>query len=310
MSSTQKIQFANFIWLNLENPEEKDAAQLGQKYGFHPLDLADCLTQNHRTKIDIYQKYAFLVFLFPVYNEKTREIFGGELDIFIGQDFLITVHRGELKVFNDFFNIFRVSHDAREKYQDKSPEKLLYELLNRLFLYCFPMVDHLIMDSDRIEKAIFAAHERKMVSEILIIRRNITDFRKIMQVHKNVLKKAVVNFKENPIYVMKKTDVYFESLVDFSKEIWDAMDNLKERIEALQQTNESQISFRLSDIMRILTIISVITFPITLIATVFGMNTTHAMPFVDNPRGFWYVIGLMLAIIATMLGIFKKQKWL
>ena len=70
MSSTQKIQFANFIWLNLENPEEKDAAQLGQKYGFHPLDLADCLTQNHRTKIDIYQKYAFLVFLGVVVVER------------------------------------------------------------------------------------------------------------------------------------------------------------------------------------------------------------------------------------------------
>ena len=146
-----------------------------------------------------------------------------------------------------------------------------------------------------------------MVSEILIIRRNITDFRKIMQVHKNVIKKAITYFKQSPYFVMKKTDAYFESLVDYSKEIWDTLDNLKERIEALQQTNESQISFQLSDIMRVLTIISVITFPITLIAAIFGMNTIHAMPFVNSPLGFWYIIAIMISVASAMLIIFKKK---
>ena len=172
------------------------------------------------------------------------------------------------------------------------------------------MVDHLDDDCDNIEKAIFSGREKHMVSEILVIRRNITDFRKIMQVHKNVLKKTIYNFKESPLYVMKKTDAYFESLVDYAKEIWDMLENLKERIEALQQTNESQISFKLSDIMRILTTISVITFPVTLVATIFGMNTIHAMPFVDHPLGFWYVIGVMILMIVGMLTIFKKKGWL
>ena len=84
-----------------------------------------------------------------------------------------------------------------------------------------------------------------------------------MQVHKNVLQKLIKTLKENPLYVMKKTDIYFESLIDHTKEIWDTLDNLKERIEALQETNESQISLKLSHIMKTLTIISVITFPIT-----------------------------------------------
>ena len=149
-----------------------------------------------------------------------------------------------------------------------------------------------------------------MIWEILIIRRNITDFRKIRQVHKNVLKKAISNFKNSPIFAMKKTDAYFESLVDYTKEIWDMMENLKERIEAIQQTNESQISFKVSNIMRILTIISVITFPVTLLATVFGMNTIHAMPFVNNPMGFWYVIGTMITLIIVMIAIFRKKGWM
>jgi len=310
VSSTQKIAFPNFSWINITNPTEKEIRQMGEKYQFHPLDLADCLTLSHRSKADTYPKYIFLALLLPVYNRKTREILPAELNVFISKDYLITLGRNDLKVFTDFFDLFRVSSDLRRKYPDHSPEKLLYEMLNKLFLYAFPMIDHLSQDCDNIEKAIFSGKEKKMVSEILIIRRNITDFRKIMQVHKNVLKKLIYGLKESSLFVMKKTDVYFESLVDYSKEIWDTLENLKERIEALQQTNESQISFKLSDIMRILTIISVITFPITLLATVFGMNTIKAMPFINHPFGFWYVVGIMLLIIFGMLALFKRKGWL
>ena len=310
MTTLQKIEFQNFSWVNLSNPDRREMERLREKYQFHPLDLADCLSLSHRSKVDIYPGYTFLVLLLPIYNQKTREIKTAEINIFISSKYLIAIHHNNIKVFTDFFNLFLLSPDLRKKYTDKSPEKLLYEILNKLFVYCFPMIDHLSDDCDNIEKAIFSGKEERMVSEILVIRRNITDFRKIMQVHKNVLKKTIINFKRSPLFAIKKTDIYFESLVDYAKEIWDTMENLKERIEALQQTNESQISFKLSDIMRILTIISVITFPITLIATVFGMNTVHAMPFINHPHGFWYVIGIMLAIIFGMLAVFKKKDWL
>ena len=195
MVTTQKVDFPNFTWINISNPTENEIRKLGEEYKFHPLDLNDCLTLSHRSKIDIYRKYTFLVFLFPVYREPTREIFASELNFFIGKDYLISINRGDLKVFNNFFDLFRLSSDLRQKYPDKSPEKLLYEILHKIFLYCFPMIDHLSDDCDAIEKAIFSGREKHMVSEILVIRRNITDFRRIMQVHKNVLKKAIINFK-------------------------------------------------------------------------------------------------------------------
>ena len=310
MATSQKIEFKNFHWLNLIKPDKKEIERLGQAYGFHPLDLADSLSMSQRSKIDLYPNYTFLVLLFPFYNRQTKEILTEELDIFISAKYLVTIHNGNLPVFNDFFQLFQVTSSRREKYPDKSPEKLLYEILSKLFLYVFPMIEHLGYDCDKIEKEIFGARRKEMISEILLIRRNITDFRKIMQVHKNVLKKAVVNFKQSSLYAMKTTDAYFESLVDYTKEIWDVLENLKERIEAIQQTNESQISFRMSDIMRTLTIISVLTFPVTLLATIFGMNTIHSMPFVNNIFGFWYVVGIMLTMIGTMIIIFRKKDWL
>ena len=310
MNKVQKINFENFEWVNIIDPTEKEMNDLRVAHDFHPLDLADCLAASHRSKVDVYPEYTFVVFIFPSYNRTTREIESTEINFFISNNYLITVHHGTLDVFNEYFNLFTLSPDLRKKYADRSPEKLLYEVLNKIFLYILPIIDHVSDDSDNIERAIFTGRERKMISEILVIRRNITDLRKIMQVHKNVLKKAILNFKESPLFVMKKTDVYFESLLDYTKEIWDTLENLKERIEALQQTNESQISFRLADIMRILTIISVVMFPVSLLAAIFGMNTNQSMPFVDSPYGFWYVIGIMVVIVMIMLAIFRKKDWI
>lgn len=310
MSKIVNIPFKNFVWRDISNPTEADIQELGESYKFHPLDLADCLSVSHRSKIDTYDDYTFLAFIFPTYVRETEEIEASEINVFLGKDYLITVHQGTLETFNDFFQRFKLSSELRGNYPGESPEKLLYEIINKLLVYTLPMIDHMNDECDHIERAIFKGKEKKMISEILQTRRNVTDFRKIMQVHKNVIKKLIYTLKHNEMYMMKKTDVYFESLLDYTKEIWDTLDNLKERIEALQQTNESQISFRLSDIMKILTIISVITFPITVLATIFGMNTVASMPFVDDPQGFWYVIGIMGGMIVIMLGFFKKQGWL
>lgn len=310
MAKIQTLHFKHFKWINIANPGESEIKYLRENFKFHPLDLDDCLKETQRSKIDIYDKYTFLVFLFPVYNRVNREIFPAEIHFFISKNYLVTVDNGNLKTFVDFFRLLQTSEELRNNFSGNSPEVLLYEILNKMFLYCLPMIDHLIIDCDNIEKGIFDGHEKKMVSEILVIRRNITDYRRIVQAHKNILKRAVENFKDSSLFVMKKTDVYFNSLVDYTKEIWDALESLKERIEALHQTNESLISFKLNDIMRILTIISVITFPITLIATVFGMNTVHSMPFLNHKYGFWLVVGFMLLIAGTMLTIFKRKRFL
>lgn len=130
-----------------------------------------------------------------------------------------------------------------------------------------------------------------------------------MQPHKNVLKRLIISLKENPDFAIQKNDIYLDNLIDYTKETWDALENYKERIEALQETNESLISFKLNDIMKILTIISVITFPITLIAAIFGMNTP-GIPFTQYRYGFWIVLGIMLSIAACMLGHFKRKDWM
>lgn len=303
------LKINNFKWVDLI-PGRKEIKYLKENFQFHPLDLEDCLSITHRAKCDQYEKYSFLILLFPAYDKKTREIITAEIDFFISKDYLVTVHRdGHLKSFIEFLKSCHETETEREKFLSLPPEKLLYEIINQLYRDCSPMMDHITADIDHIEKQIFAGHEKEMVQEISIIRRNITDFRKIMQAHKNVIKKLTYSLQESPLFSIQKTDAYYSNLIDHTKEIWDALENFKERIEALQETNESLITFKLNDIMKILTIISVVTFPITLIAAIFGMNMS-GMPFVDYTYGFWIVLGIMLIIASLMLWHFKRQDWM
>ncbi|OGF20431.1 hypothetical protein A2Y83_04750 [Candidatus Falkowbacteria bacterium RBG_13_39_14] len=313
MSSIQTIKHKDFQWTDIHcgnGVKSKGIKHLQENFNFHPLDLDDCVSVTHRSKCDRYPFYSFLILLFPSYDKKTREINAAELDFFISKDYLVTVHRNnDLKEFHDFFNFLNKSPEESRKFLNLPSERLLYEILNKLHISCFPMLDHISEELDHIEKQIFAGNEKEMVHEISIVRRNITDFRKIMQPHKNVLKKLISSLKESPVFEIQKNDVYFDNLVDYTKETWDALENYKERIEALQETNESLISFKLNDIMKILTIISVITFPITLIAAIFGMNTP-GIPFTKSAHGFWIVAGMMLLIASLMLWHFKKRDWM
>jgi len=313
INSTQTIEHNNFKWIDINignGGNSKGIKYLQGNFNFHPLDIDDCVSITHRSKCDQYNAYIFLILLFPLYDNKTREIIPTEIDFFINDEYLLTVHRDkELKCFHNFFKLCKTSEEDKNNYLSFPAERLLYEILNKLHLATFPMLDHISADLDHIEKQIFLGNEKEMVHEISVIRRNITDVRKIMQPHKNVLKKLINSLKNNPLFQIKKNDVYFDNLVDYTKEAWDALENYKERIEALQETNESLITFKLNDVMKILTIISVITFPITLIAAIFGMNTP-GIPFTKSPFGFWVVAGIMIIIASFMLWHFKKKNWL
>jgi len=145
-----------------------------------------------------------------------------------------------------------------------------------------------------------------MVREILITKRNIVNYRKSVQSHKNVIKKlGKMSHKE---FMKNELSVYFSNTLDQAKEIWETLDNLMENIEALHKTNESLISFKLNQVMKVLTVISVVLLPATLLASIFGMN--YLIPFQRAPWGFWFSIGIMIICMVSFLIYFKKKKWM
>jgi magnesium transporter len=293
-------------WIDITNPTSRTLKQIQKKYNFNDLDVSDCLSLTHRSKVDYYNNYTFAIFLYPYFIRETREIVAKEFDFWIGKNYLISVHDGIGSPLSQLFKDCKKSVSLRKELLTLPPERLLYEIHLQFVNYCMPMIKHMDEDIDNIEKMIFSGHEKEMVKEISIIRRNITDYRKILEPHKTLLEKLMKNFKENRIYAMKKNDIYFDNLIDYANEIWNALETFKEQIEALQETNESLISFKLNDLIKILTIVSLITFPANLLASIFGMNT-------NNPpiQEFWPIINIMLIVglIFTLAWVLRVRKF-
>ncbi|MBT6690811.1 magnesium/cobalt transporter CorA [Candidatus Parcubacteria bacterium] len=302
-----KIKTKKLTWIHISKPTQEHIDYLKETYDFHPLDLEDCLVKVQRPQISEYAHYIFFILTFPVYNRKVREMESGEIDFFVGSKFLITISDGTISTIDTFFNEVQTNDFSREKYMSAHPVFLLYEILHRLQNYTFPMLDHISQDIEGIERRIFKGEERKLVVEILHTKRSIVDLRRIMQAHKNIIKKLMSTHTK--FFMHDKTNVYFTNILDRTKDIWDLLETLKENINTFQETNESLISYRLNDIMKTLTIISVIMIPATLVASLFGMNINQ-MPLIDSPIGFYYVLTIILAIILLFFAYFRKKDWL
>lgn len=310
MPQNQIIKSSQLSWLNIINASDKEIDYLRKKFKFDETDLADSLAHRHaqRPKIVIRPHYAFMVILFPVYNRKTREITPAEIDFFITKDHLITIHYNQVKPLIDLFNICNESKREKDIYLNDTTLILLHEVLNRLYLSLFPMLDHFSLDINNIEKNIFARKEREMVEEILVIKRNIVYFRKIMQSHQMIVNK-LVGQKTSANGNDKEIKYIYRDLDDYISDIWSTLSNYQSTIDALEDTNNALVTFKLNDIMRTLTIFSVIVFPLTLMAAIFGMNVSH-MPIAGTDLDFWKILAIMAVASLGMFFYFRHKKWI
>ncbi len=309
MPRLAEIKFPRFSLVSVSHPSSRELDGLAQRWNFTAADLRDGVGMAKRTRLEIHPDYLCLVTLWPAYRRSSGDIQPVELSFFLRPDALVVVARGTITAFTEQLLDLSRQPELRERLGQSTPEPVLAHLLTHLYGALFPMIDHLIDDCDAIEHEIFSHHERRMISHILSIRRNITDVRKILQAHNRGLKRLILYLTEHPRYALKPQNRAFGDLMDAVREAWDTLDNLKERIEALQQTNESQIAFRMSDIMKTLTIISVFTFPLTLVAALFSVSLTNGMPWLHRPGSFWYVVGIQLGVAAVMLWFFKRKRW-
>lgn len=309
MPQSQIIKTSKLSWLNITNASEKEISYLRKKFKFDQLDLADSYAHKHaqRPKINIRPNYLFIILLFPVYRRKTREIIPAEVDIFITKDHLITLHYNQLELLQNFFQLCQADTQERSMYLNDSSIMLLYEILDRLYFSQFPMLDHISIDINNIEKNIFAGQERAMVKEILVVKRNIVFFRQIMQSHRNVLIKLIKH--QGKTNGQNRMANYFNDLIDRTHNIWDLLENFQQTINALEDTNSSLVTFKLNDIMRTLTIFSVIVFPLTLMAAVFGMNVKN-IPIAGTDFDFYKIIAIMGTASLAMFLYFKHKKWI
>ncbi|MBI2426578.1 MAG: magnesium transporter CorA family protein, partial [Candidatus Kerfeldbacteria bacterium] len=259
--------------------------------------------------IEIRDSYLYIVFLLPLLGNGERTVKISELNVFVGKDYVLTIHEGPTPSLDDFFTLLTKYAKARAKYM-KSPEWLMYHVVRRIHEYGIPILNRIDEDIDALEVDIFEKEpEQSLLKEIAIVRRNIIDYRKIVQPHRSVILQLESALQKSHDFKMKPTDAYYEDLTIEAQTVWDQLENFKERIEALQETNASLSSFRINDTVRTLTMISAILLPMSLVASIFGMNTENH-PIIGDPSDFWIVLLIMALLSLGMIFFFRFRRWL
>jgi magnesium transporter len=302
-----EIEAAGLRWLQIEEPTAVETAWLAQNFDFHELDLEDVLSTRQRPKIDEYDEYMFLVLHVPHYNKERGRLDAAELNVFIGHGYVVTLPNVRLKPVGRLFAQLEDNAERREEYFSKGPGYLLYEILSELFDYCFPILDKIGFKLDRLREAIFTERRSEdVVRDISDVKHEIVSYRKVIKPERSTLRLLE---RARTRYLPEDLEVYFDDVVDKAERIWDQLDNYKEVVDALEQTNESVIAHKQNDILRVLTIFSVILLPLTLITGIFGMNFRH-IPFTTVYHGFAITVGIMLAVAIAMVSFFRFKRWI
>jgi magnesium transporter len=158
---------------------------------------------------------------------------------------------------------------------------------------------------ERLEDDIFEGESDKVVRDLSNAKQEIINFRKIVRPQRAAFRDLE---RTKTRYIADDLDIYFDDINDASERVWDLLENYKEVVEALEDSNESVLSHRVNDSLRVLTAFSVVMLPLTLIASIFGMNVR--VPGQGEIEAFWIVIGILVATLASLLGYFRHRGWL
>ncbi|MDR9459718.1 MAG: magnesium transporter CorA family protein [Dehalococcoidia bacterium] len=301
----ETIKWGRITWINIEKPTSSDMEYLAKNYLFNLFDLEDCLSRIERPKIDEYENYLFLVLHFPVFKKEARVTTSSQVSIFIGGDFLVTVHTGDLKTLAKLFDDCQLNERAREEHMARSSGYLLYRILDRLVDYCFPILNRVIANIEAAEDRLFSEPARDTVQEISVLRRDVMSYRRIIRHQPAILKSLEV--REYP-FLREDLDVYFGDIGDHIGTIRETLEEYKEVVEGLNATSDSLFSHRTNEVMKMLTVLGTILLPLLVISGIYGMNVS--LPFESSSFAFPLIILFTLCISGGMLAYFRYRRWI
>jgi magnesium transporter len=304
----ESVTWGDLTWVNVVPPTPREIEYLRQNYPFHPLDLDDCLSRKQIPKVDAYPEYLFAIFHMPVFDKKTRVASKRQWAAFVGEKYLITLHTGDMKTMVALFKDCQASEETRQEYFSKGSGYLLYRIIDRSIDSYFPVLDKILNLMDELEDDVFDEN-KESARELSVLRRDIITQRRVMfptRTQLAALEKRLSRFTKEDL------TIYFGDLMDHTNKICETLDEAKDVIELYKDTDFTLATYRINDVLRVLTVLATIGTVLTVVASFYGMNIP--LPGGSNPGGSrlsWVILLLiMLAIMLGMLYFFRRRRWL
>lgn len=302
-----KTIFHNGITLHLvKSPTADDIGFFKSDLALHPLIVSELSQKTLHPKMGYFGETGMLVMQFPHFDRHSKTVITSEVDFIIESNRLTLVQYEDLEPLDTLMSDLANGKSAlRGELFQKSGPYLLYKIINHLMDGLFPQLDHIIKKVDKLEARIFAGEEEKMVKEITLLRREAIDFSRIIKPNKDILHELIGHLAT---HFDSDLALYFHDIDSTNNRIVKLIDNQIETLHILNETNQSLLSNKTNSIIRVLTIFSVIIFPLTLFATLWAMDVPT--PLSGNQDGFWIIVISMITGAAVMLLIFKSKKWI
>lgn len=299
-------KYKNIDWIDLESPDEGEILLLGKEFKLNPLTIEELRHPSERAKADPYGKYIYLIFHFPKYKHKPEGKEGvGEVDLVIGKNFIITSHYEPIDIFLDVSKLLETKSILDKEEADNS-SLIFYHIMKSLYESLDRELDHIRRDLNQAEKEIFIGNEDKMVQVLSKINKTLIDFRHPMKVHNGILES--LESQEQKLYGVEH-EHYTEMVIGEYKKVWGMMENNRDLLMDLRDTNDSLFSAKTNNIMKNLTIMSFLTFPLSLMIGILDMDTS-ANPIVGLENGFWVILGIVGTTALFMIALFKFKRWI
>ena len=302
----ESLKHQKLTWHNLIRPTPEELNELQKKYNFHELDIEDCLSEHERPKIDEYEDYLFIVLHIPYFHEERNRMVKEEVHIFVGSNYLITLHDGHLDVLNELWQTLQQSEENRQEYMGEDTGNFLYELISLFFESRFPLIDGINRELRMLENILFEEErEEKVLRVILELKRSVITMRRILLPQRTLI--AALEHKSKK-FIDKELDVYFDDVQDTIERQWSMLETSKEVIDALQDSHEAWIQNKTNRIIRVLTVFSVTMLPLTVVTGMFGLNVR--LPYAEDPWAFLAIFVVLFLFLISALAYFVWKKWL
>ncbi len=313
----ETIQGEKFAWIDLQNPDRNDVEKLAKKYNFNALNIEDCMTKFELPKLDSYDDHFFVILHFPPLAQKTGILKNSQLSIFVGKNFLVTVHQGDLKPLVELVDICKTNSDQhrRDRLLGKSSGLLVHEIIDVLVDDLLHTSRKIIANLDEIEDMVFD-EVKPVARNIALLRREINRLRRIA----NPLKKFVLEIAKNVKRFSDREDdeltLYYDDVIDHIDKVIETLEESRETMEIYKDTDFVLSTEKTNKVLGMLTIIFTLAIPSTVIGTFYGMNVN--LPggigvdlMVLGPFTTFILIIVASAIPAIMMfTYFKKLGWI
>jgi len=290
------------MWVDLCKPDDKELFVLTHDFHFHPLAIEDVISERPRTKIDDYEKYLFLVFQAADYIGRELGLKITEVDFFLGKNTLVTVHYDEHRLFDHLY--YRAERD--ERLLSRGTDFLLHTVIDAIVDNYNSTLDIFEYEVDRIEEGVLTDTDEDVVKTVFSLRRDIVQLKRIVLPQKDVLGRL-----SHPGWdlISEKATVYFADILDHLISINDLADSHREILNSSLEAHYSSIQNKTNQIIKFLTVVTVVFTPPTFLVSLWGMNFKF-MPELDWNYGYISALVINFALIAGAIIYFRRKKWL